>query len=266
MLMPSVGMAGYILMGGIIALIVSGALFVIDASSLTYVSWGTLGAAMFIVPMTCFTALLLITETVEWALSLWRVRRSPLPQVQMTQTPKVSVHVATYNEPPEMVIQTLNALARLDYPSFEVIVLDNNTADESLWKPVQAHCMSLGHHFRFFHFENMKGFKAGALNKALDLTAADAEHIAVIDSDYQVSPEWLKTVVPALSDPKVAVVQAPQGEKIAMTAPVDQARVSDASAGAAWRVRFTMPAEYNLSITLINFILLNLVNFFKLCC
>lgn len=43
------------------------------------------------------------------------------------------------------------------------------------------------------------------------------------------------------------VVQAPQGEKIAMTAPVDQARVNDASSGDAWRVRFTMPAEYTMA-------------------
>jgi len=209
-LMPALSTAGYIMMGSIVALVVTGGLFITDASSLRYVDWSTLGGAMFVVPATMCTALLLITETAEWALSLWRVRRVTLPQPEMRSWPKVSIHLPTHNEPPQMVIQTLNALARLDYPSFEVIVLDNNTADESLWKPVQAHCMSLGHHFRFFHFENMKGFKAGALNKALDLTAADAEHITVIDSDYQVSPEWLKTVVPALSDPNVAVVQAPQ--------------------------------------------------------
>ncbi len=210
LLMPSVGMAGYILMASIIALIVSGTLFVVDASSLTYISWGTLGAAVFIVPMTGFTALLLITETVEWALSLWRVRRNPLPQVQMTQTPKVSIHVATYNEPPEMVIETLNALSRLDYDNFEVILLDNNTSDEALWRPVQAHAQVLGPRFRFYHFENMRGFKAGALNKALELTAPDAQFIGVVDSDYQVNPEWLKTVIPAFNTSKVAVVQAPQ--------------------------------------------------------
>ncbi len=210
LLMPSVSFAGYLLMGGIVALIVSGALFVIDAQSLTYVSWGSLGAAIFIIPITGFTALLLITETAEWVLSLWRVRRSPLPQVEMTQAPKVSVHVCTYNEPPDMVIQTLNALSRLDYPNFEVILLDNNTSDEALWRPVQAHAAALGPRFRFYHFENMRGFKAGALNKALELTAPDAQFIGVVDSDYQAAPHWLKTVIPAFTSSKVAVVQAPQ--------------------------------------------------------
>ncbi|MSO73037.1 MAG: glycosyltransferase, partial [Rhodospirillaceae bacterium] len=64
--------------------------------------------------------------------------------------------------------------------------------------------------FRFYHYDNVKGFKAGALNIALDLTDPTAELIGVIDSDYQVSPEWLKTVVPVFADAKVAVVQAPQ--------------------------------------------------------
>jgi cellulose synthase/poly-beta-1,6-N-acetylglucosamine synthase-like glycosyltransferase len=109
-----------------------------------------------------------------------------------------------------MVIQTLNALSRLDYPNFEVILLDNNTADERDWQPVQTHCETLGAQFRFYHFDNMKGFKAGALNRALELTDPAAEYIAIIDSDYQVQPEWLKTAVPAFTDPRVAIVQAPQ--------------------------------------------------------
>ena len=37
------------------------------------------------------------------------------------------VTVPAYNEPPDMVIETLDALARLDYSNFEVLVIDNNT-------------------------------------------------------------------------------------------------------------------------------------------
>ncbi len=109
-----------------------------------------------------------------------------------------------------MVMQTLNSLARLDYPNFEVILLDNNTSDESLWRPVASHCESLGSRFRFYHLDDVKGFKAGALNKALELTDPSAEFIAVIDSDYQVAPHWLRSVMPGFDDPKVGIVQAPQ--------------------------------------------------------
>jgi cellulose synthase/poly-beta-1,6-N-acetylglucosamine synthase-like glycosyltransferase len=109
-----------------------------------------------------------------------------------------------------MVMQTLNSLSRLDYPNFEVIVLDNNTSDESSWRPVASHCQALGPRFRFYHLDGIKGFKAGALNKALELTDPSAEFIAVIDSDYQVAPHWLRSVMPGFDDPKVGIVQAPQ--------------------------------------------------------
>lgn len=37
-----------------------------------------------------------------------------------------------------------------------------------------------------------------------------AEVVAVIDADYIVRPQWLRHLVPAFSDPEVAIVQAPQ--------------------------------------------------------
>ncbi|MBY0510291.1 MAG: glycosyltransferase [Rhodospirillaceae bacterium] len=210
LLIPAMGFQGYLLVSGIVGLVVSGALFIVEATSLRYVAWGTLGSALFVIPFGLFTALLLITETTEWALSLWRKGRKRMPTGSLAHYPKVSIHVPCYNEPPQMVIQTLNALARLDYPDYEVILLDNNTKDPADWKPVEAHCKTLGEKFRFFHFDNMKGFKAGALNKALELTHPDAAYIGVIDSDYQVMPHWLKTAMPAFSDPKVAIFQGPQ--------------------------------------------------------
>ena len=39
-----------------------------------------------------------------------------------------------------MVIQTLDSLAALDYPDFEVIVIDNNTRDPAVWRPVEDYC------------------------------------------------------------------------------------------------------------------------------
>jgi cellulose synthase/poly-beta-1,6-N-acetylglucosamine synthase-like glycosyltransferase len=109
-----------------------------------------------------------------------------------------------------MVIKTLNALARLDYPNFEVLVVDNNTQDESVWKPLEEHCASLGTRFRFFHLPKWPGFKAGALNFALQQTAEEAEIIGVIDSDYIVTPDWLRATLPYFDKPEVAFVQAPQ--------------------------------------------------------
>jgi len=123
---------------------------------------------------------------------------------------KVSIHVPIHNEPPEMVRETLLALSRLDYKNFEVLVLDNNTVDPKVWQPVRETCAELGPHFRFFHLENWPGFKAGALNFGLKMTAEDADIIAVIDSDYQVAPDWLRTMVPYFVKEDIGFVQSPQ--------------------------------------------------------
>ena len=132
----------------------------------------------------------------------------PLPSA--TPQPKVSIHVPAYNEPPEMMKATLDALARLDYEDYEVLVVDNNTKDPAVWQPVEHHCRKLGPRFRFFHVDPLAGFKAGALNYALARTAPDAEVVAVIDSDYQVRPAWLRDLVPHFRQPEIGFVQAPQ--------------------------------------------------------
>jgi exo-beta-1,3-glucanase (GH17 family)/cellulose synthase/poly-beta-1,6-N-acetylglucosamine synthase-like glycosyltransferase len=157
--------------------------------------------------------LVLLAEAHEWAEAHWvnYRRRLGTPLYQPSATPpKVSVHVPAYNEPAEMLIETLDALARLEYPDFEVLVIDNNTRDEAVWRPVEAHCARLGARFRFFHVAPLAGFKAGALNFALEHTAPDAQIIAVIDSDYVVEPGWLRELTPGFSDLRVAIVQAPQ--------------------------------------------------------
>jgi cellulose synthase/poly-beta-1,6-N-acetylglucosamine synthase-like glycosyltransferase/exo-beta-1,3-glucanase (GH17 family) len=156
----------------------------------------------------------LLTEAHEWAEATWVTAwRRPFVTRKLKDDdllPMVSVHVPAYNEPPEMMIETLDALSRLEYPRFEVIVIDNNTKDPAVWQPVQAHCEKLGSRFRFFHVDPLAGFKAGALNFALAQTASDVSAIAVIDSDYMVTPDWLRDMAAQFENPKIAIVQAPQ--------------------------------------------------------
>ncbi len=157
--------------------------------------------------------LVLLAEAHEWAEAHWVEYRRRLGAPLMSsgaRSPRVSIHVPAYNEPPAMLIETLDGLARLDYPDFEVLVIDNNTRDEAVWRPVEAHCARLGPRFRFFHVAPLAGFKAGALNYALARTAPDAEIVAVIDSDYVVDARWLRDLTPAFRDQRIAIVQAPQ--------------------------------------------------------
>ena len=112
-----------------------------------------------------------------------------------------------------MLKQTLDAVARLDYPNFECVVIINNTPDPALWRPIEDHCKALGERFKFINAENLQGFKAGALRLALAHTAPDAEIIGVIDADYVVQPDWLKDLVPVFGDARVGLIQAPQDHR-----------------------------------------------------
>ncbi|MEU8588999.1 glycosyltransferase [Streptomyces sp. NPDC048664] len=127
----------------------------------------------------------------------------------VTDGPKVSVHVPCYAEPPDVVIGTLDALARMTYRDFEVVVVDNNTKDPALWHPVREHCARLGRRFRFFHVAPLAGAKGGALNYALAHTASDAELVALVDADYQMAPDFLSRLVQHfVADDRLGFIQA----------------------------------------------------------
>ncbi|HEY2507806.1 MAG TPA: glycosyltransferase [Streptosporangiaceae bacterium] len=140
-------------------------------------------------------------------------RRRVTAQVQLPaadgELPFVSLHVPAHNEPPDMVIETLQGLVQLDYPRYEVILIDDNTDDERLWRPVEAWCAE--HGVKFAHLENWPGYKSGALNYALrELTDERAELIGVVDSDYQLDRGFLRRCAPAFADRWVGFIQSPQ--------------------------------------------------------
>ena len=135
------------------------------------------------------------------------------PLVPDAHAPKVSIHVPACCEPPDMLNATLDAVARLDYPNVECVVVINNTPDPALWRPVEDHCRALGERFKFVRVENLTGYKAGALRLALSHTAPDAEIIATIDADYVLDPSWLKDLTPLFADPRVGFVQSPQDHR-----------------------------------------------------
>ncbi|GAA0536945.1 glycosyltransferase NdvB [Rhizomicrobium palustre] len=208
--MPRVKAIGYFVMGGLVVLVTSGILLLFDTTSLNYIDPYNIAMIILMSPLVLLASIVVLTEGIEMAAVLWRVERRAVKAEIPEVAPLVSIHVPCYNEPPDMMIATLNALAELDYENFEVVILDNNTPDEETWRPVQAHCAALGPRFRFFHFSGVKGFKAGALNIAMTLTHPDAKYIAVIDSDYLVEPNWLRLTLPYFAEERIAIVQGPQ--------------------------------------------------------
>jgi cellulose synthase/poly-beta-1,6-N-acetylglucosamine synthase-like glycosyltransferase len=137
------------------------------------------------------------------------VEADRMPRTFGGRQPFVSLHVPIHNEPPDLVIETLERLVALEYDDFEVLVLDNNTDDPELWRPVERFCRShekLG----FFHLEDWPGYKSGALNHGLEKVDPRTELIGVVDADYHVDRDFLTRCVPLFEEPGLAFVQTPQ--------------------------------------------------------
>lgn len=124
--------------------------------------------------------------------------------------PKVAIQVPCYNEPIEVMRETLTALAKLDYPDVMVQVVDNNTKDRKVWGALENLVRELGPRFVFIHLEPWPGYKAGALNEATRRLPAEVSVVGIVDADYVVKPNFLNDLVGHFADERVAFVQSPQ--------------------------------------------------------
>ena len=105
--------------------------------------------------------------------------------------PFVSVHVATYNEK-RVLERLLTALDKLEYPEYEVVVVDDST-DESIqileqWRGRPR--------FKILHRGSRAGYKGGALQEALKVTDPKTEYIVVFDADSVPFPDSIERLLP----------------------------------------------------------------------
>lgn len=96
--------------------------------------------------------------------------------------PSVAVVIATYNEEPEMVENTITKLQTLDYPKEKLsfYLLDDSTK-EDIVKRLSKFCSARKIAYR--HRTDRTGFKGGALNEFLK--ECDSEYIAIFDADEE---------------------------------------------------------------------------------
>jgi cellulose synthase/poly-beta-1,6-N-acetylglucosamine synthase-like glycosyltransferase len=134
--------------------------------------------------------------------------RDPYP-VDPSWNPTVLVQVASYNEPPEIVERCLESAKRLDYPHdlFIVQLVDDST-DPTTVARLRDFCAKRGIDFR--HRDDRRGFKGGALNDGLHALGHQVDLVAIVDSDYEVEPRFLRHGVQPFRDPKIGFVQTPQ--------------------------------------------------------
>ena len=110
----------------------------------------------------------------------------------MIQTPKVSVVVPAYNAEATMA-PLLESLLQLDYPDFEVIVVNDGSTD-------RTREIVLQHPVRLVDQPN----RGASAARDAGLRVASSEIVAYADSDVAVTRDWLGHLVKPFSDPEVA--------------------------------------------------------------
>jgi len=108
-------------------------------------------------------------------------------------SPMVSIHLATYNEE-HVIDRVLTACTKLDYPNYEVIVVDDSK-DGTVLKLRDWLLDALkfdGQRLKIIHRQNRSGFKGGALNEALKHMSPKADYVVVFDADFVPEPDILK--------------------------------------------------------------------------
>lgn len=119
----------------------------------------------------------------------------------MSEKPVISVIMATFNEPPEMVSQSIESILNQSFSDFELLIFDDSTNSDTV---AAIDSFSYDSRVKVYRSENRVGFVA-SLNRGLEL--ADGEYIARMDGDDISLPERFKTEIDFLkADRKISVV------------------------------------------------------------
>jgi GT2 family glycosyltransferase len=138
-------------------------------------------------------------EILDWHFGLTDRRRRPKPALRavsevfaqvppaLERAPRVSVLVCTYNGS-RTLRQTCDALDAVDYPDYEVIVVDDGSTDDSA-------AIAASYDFRIISTEN-RGLSSA---RNTGLMAASGEIVAYLDDDAMPDPDWLTYLVEAFN-------------------------------------------------------------------
>ncbi|MFU0505824.1 glycosyltransferase [Pseudaminobacter sp. NGMCC 1.201702] len=121
------------------------------------------------------------------------------------RAPRVAVLIATYNEEKAVLERTIVGASAMEYPNFEVFILDDGQRD---WLRDFAEKRGI----RYVRRTDGKGAKAGNLNNALALLSGEGppEFIAVLDADFVPHRNFLSRTIALFHAENVGLVQTPQ--------------------------------------------------------
>ncbi len=118
-------------------------------------------------------------------------------QAVLKEYPTVSIVILNYNGG-EDVLECLKSVTQIDYPSYEIIIVDNGSTDDSLLKIKKGYPQ-----IRIIENKSNLGFAEGN-NVGIRESAAD--YILLLNDDTVVGKSILKDLVGAIqTDPKIGI-------------------------------------------------------------
>jgi cellulose synthase/poly-beta-1,6-N-acetylglucosamine synthase-like glycosyltransferase len=158
-----------------------------------------------------FYSVLQLSLSIAYAKTKKKRAEEVTPDFDLENAPKVTIQLPMFNElyVAERIIETT---AAFDYPrdKFEIQVLDDSTDEtvDLIAKKV-AEIAATGVNIKHIHRVDRTGYKAGALDAAMD--RVEGEFIAIFDSDFVPEKDFLLKTIPFFQDQNIGVVQTRWG-------------------------------------------------------
>ncbi len=158
-----------------------------------------------------FYAILQLSLAIAYVRHKHKKTQEEKPVYDPATTPKVTVQLPMFNElyVAERIIETV---AQFDYPrdKFQIQVLDDSTDEtKDVIAAKVAEVAARGINIQHIHREDRTGYKAGALDAAMDRVEGD--FIAIFDADFVPEKDFLQKTMPYFKDDSIGVVQTRWG-------------------------------------------------------
>jgi O-antigen biosynthesis protein len=146
-------------------------------------------------------------QITDWAFGLTTVERAPklafetvrtlfttAPYFPLAHHPKVSVVVASYNGERTLDL-CLRSLKSLNYPDYEVILVDDGSTDRS---------REIASHYEYIRYVQHDRNKGLSVARNTGINAAQGQIVAFTDSDCRADEDWLYYLIGDLLNSKFA--------------------------------------------------------------
>jgi len=149
----------------------------------------------------CFLILLIIRYFVMlWFAFLGHLESASDGEVGINP-PLVSILVPAFNES-VCIASSIRSIAALDYPTKEILVIDDGSTDDTYWQAIEEAKRTRGVEVRVLSQTN--GGKASALNRGI--REARGSFVMCVDGDSNLAPQSLREGMRHFVDPTVVAV------------------------------------------------------------